>query len=201
MRKSRSGDPLPAWPTERFRPMDGFSFPNRAILIGIAAVLIACPALMMFPTAWAQSAPGDLIIVTKPPGAAIYREDGIIEGLSPQEIILLEEGTHEITMELEGYLKRVEKVKVESGVRLEYDFALTPTAGMISCPNCGHLFDDPSPAPTGHKRGKDIFSEVNFLIYSAARMLAPFGTGMAGGVLMINNPGRVVKAFGGSPPR
>jgi len=138
----------------------------------------------------AQEEIGQLRINTVPPGATLYRDDGIIEGLTPQEMILIEAGVHDIELVLEGYEPMKRKIRVWPGVVTDYTFKLQTLQGMICCPHCGKHFKDPTPAPNRWERGP-LFKELNFLVYKALGELMPMDTGMLGFAAVLNNPAAV----------
>lgn len=135
---------------------------------------------------FADEMPGDIIINTDPQGAFVTRDDGIIEGLTPVEIILLEPGEHTFVFELAEHLTLERKLNVESGTRVSYDVDLVSTDGMIVCPHCKKLFHPPVKSPSKYKRGT-LFKEINFLIYEGTKYLGPFNSGLIGLLYFENN--------------
>ncbi|PKK89526.1 MAG: hypothetical protein CVV64_14045 [Candidatus Wallbacteria bacterium HGW-Wallbacteria-1] len=162
------------------------------ILILLSVITISAILNSVFITsALAQEEIGQLMIATVPPGATLYRDDGIIEGLTPQEMILIESGDHDIELVLEGYMPMRRTVKVWPNVVTEYRFELESLSGQIQCPHCGKHFADPTPAPNRNRRGKNFFQELNYLVYRAMDELMPGRTGMLGFAAVLNNPGAI----------
>jgi hypothetical protein len=159
-------------------------FSNFIVFIFIVLIFI-----VLFSSAgpsFSNEMPGMVIINTNPQGAYVTRDDGIIEGLTPLEIILLEPGDHSFVFKLNNHLVMQKTLKVYTGTCVTYNIDLKSMDGMIACPHCNKLFDMPVDAPSKYKRGP-LFKELNFLIYEGAKYLGPFNSGLLGFIIFENN--------------